>query len=819
LATYLPDGPGAAETSRDDLRKIVGAFDGGMPAFIVKNRDDVDKHHDQHIAALGTLLNTISETRAHFATSQEDWWASTEQLAVSSQKIREYYVSRREALRAARKIGRLKPVEYSELREAIAELRTDLQALDRELARLPRELDGSFAGKLQARTDLEREAALGKALTGTAVPEHEGAEFAPYVHWVEDVEDLAGDFAGVERLLGQFYLLDEEPPGGDSPRELHDRGTARGVFEDVRAALTTVTERVDGLDAILGETDPAVLVRHTEDEARPELVHAAWRRLGEGEVEGWPAARAHLDREDRIRNALRELFRDAPEARKTYVEGKLSAERPKRWLACFRRLTEHQEIGDVKAQMKAFGVDLEALDPGLRFKHELHDFRAQLERVGTAAEDDEVAPVVESFIDGVTRRPSIAGAPGVAEILKKLREATQTEGGGGGKKTGPASMELVAPALRWTETPTVTGVLFAWNYQGREHSLEFIRLEAPPGQSKDFYLATTEVSVGLFRDVLLAAGEEEARKFDPEKGARDGRLPQKTARYGPCAWEWDNVTVRNRSEKDDVEPRNTRREMVGWWQNPDPPAIGENGVQVYDPFYVDPVTEPSTEHPMQHLPLPCASRFAVLLGCRLPTVAEWEKARSWQTSRNEEGAATAPANLRDAAWERQQAHFESFYDSLGRGASGTRLSAEEGIFQAQPAAGEERPEPVKEDGILWFRELEGRPGQFSDLVGNVAEFATWELLEPVELQGSGQPSRKTLDRFCIIGGSALSLPELWPETPHKILRLRDGKPDWSGARRGFSDVGLRLAFTAWRRPLIDRIAEVLEDDLYGLLSK
>ena len=74
------------------------------------------------------------------------------------------------------------------------------------------------------------------------------------------------------------------------------------------------------------------------------------------------------------------------------------------------------------------------------------------------------------------------------------------------------------------------------------------------------------------------------------------------------------------------------------------------------------------------------------------------------------------------------------------------------------------------DGILWFRESPSATAEFQDLAGNLAEFVADEA-----------------GKVFVIGASALSPPTRPSDQPFEL-----GADQYA---TGFSDVGLRLAFS------------------------
>jgi hypothetical protein len=221
-----------------------------------------------------------------------------------------------------------------------------------------------------------------------------------------------------------------------------------------------------------------------------------------------------------------------------------------------------------------------------------------------------------------------------------------------------------------------------------------------------------------------------------------------------------------------------------------------------------PPAGPAREHPMHRLSPQAAEAVAGLMGCRLPSVEEWKAAEAAARS------APAAANLRDATWQAQQAHLKGLVDanrdnSVWLNARPRRHPwpdqdacmglglGREGMLQKGERALACRTES---DGVLWFEPAQPSSAAWRHLIGNVAEYVR---------EGSA---------YRVIGGSALGACQLMPpEAPQEPV----------DARKGFSDVGFRLAFDVERaleeRPTIagafDRLVRTQAERLFTLLQQ
>jgi hypothetical protein len=213
---------------------------------------------------------------------------------------------------------------------------------------------------------------------------------------------------------------------------------------------------------------------------------------------------------------------------------------------------------------------------------------------------------------------------------------------------------------------------------------------------------------------------------------------------------------------------------------------------------------PSIDHPMQQMSAQAALYVAGLSGCRLPTTREWLAAYAVF----EKDVARDRWNLRDATWDAQRKHVASTDKPDG-------LWPDTGIFipdRLKVATGADAVPALKSsDGTLFFRrESDPGGGTFHHLIGNVAElvcdapgqFDAWQERRTPE--GVAQFANQLKDKLFVIGGSALSPPEVAVDMPYPL-----GSTD-----RAYADVGVRLAFTAPVKTLAERLKWVLFEQPY-----
>jgi hypothetical protein len=271
------------------------------------------------------------------------------------------------------------------------------------------------------------------------------------------------------------------------------------------------------------------------------------------------------------------------------------------------------------------------------------------------------------------------------------------------------------------------------------------------------YLCATEVSVGLFKEVIDSAGLLRDKEFRLQK-----RVDQ------PRTWQRDGEEI----------------SVPKYFVDPMSYAPG-----------VEPEV-PTADHPVQRISPAVAEVVARALGCRLPTGAEWDRAVALEWAAAE--VPSGPAwNLRDKTWRVQQEYFfalrknrqqpvEVFGDTDvfdprqengvtgGKAEQAAVWQSRELLPDRSAAAGE------YDDKHLWFRPV--NPGadapakRLHHLIGNVAEY----LIEP---ESDGKEPQ-----VLVAGGSCLSSPTIDPRKPYPVERTR--------MPMGRSDVGFRLAFSA-----------------------
>lgn len=683
--------------------------------------------------------------------------------------------------------------DLGQLTAKVNRLREDLGRLESELqVALGAEVESSDWSRRIA-TDVlagQREKVLGKAIAAM------GWRDAQYVRddafeaqwktareefdrWRAGVATLVTEFSALEAALAMGAQADEKiGSGGKTLRELYQECAKRALIEEgspLCQALQPLRQRLEAVLAAEAESERSKLVAQASQavQGRFELARAAWRRLGKL-APAWPVDANEFYRERDLHAALAsayDLVKD--DARRKALRDELGGETRRRWEGYFLRQSEPRLIRDTIARMGDFyfeAADRSSLQPVTQLRLAIYELRRKVlvEKPG----DDALRSAVQEFVAAAGKLPGdTAGQPAVAAFVKELREASVAqEAGVDLGKAGPA-------AAGWKAEASADGasVKFTWNSQtGNRHSLVMARVEAPG--VKPSYLCTTEVSLGLFLDVVEASGSwQELRKQLKLYASED-------TRRGPRVWELAG----------DKRPI----EAATWTA----PILGVEESMIYPPELK--VGQPKRTHPMQYISPAAAAYFAALLGCRLPNSGEWQAALPF-----EKDSAENVTNLRDKTWARQQKHLADC-ESQGKFVTDD-LYPDRGIFWPRGAKrleGAKAESLSSDDGLLWFAPVEaGRAKKFYHLVGNVAEFVLDDpaAAEQVDVRpaAAAEQVAKNTAKLGVIGGSALSDP-----------RMETGKPQAVTAEEaagGYADVGFRLALTAPSEPLSQRLRRVI----------
>ena len=656
----------------------------------------------------------------------------------------------------------------------LADWRNALAELDSGLAR--ERLDPSVASYLTTAErifDEKRESALAdafasskpasaEALRGISNTVKQGLtrlnqEMSELAASTKQVNDLLDEANGAAEIVGAYKTL-----------------AGRGLFGDFKGkAETRITDLEDSvreLDALRTNGKDALLGAAKESN-RPAVAYNAWRALGAGadwiadagDVTNALAITDHLlvimdsRRWAEATNSAR--LKEILSVREQYLLWFLG--RDQQTIQENKALLDRFASPDDVFSKKRFG---ETMPPSVaklvdkaRYDKNLWEFRDDCSKKGWAGdkkvglmEDREIRLRVRRFAEEEIPE-SLKDHSKVKILLAKFDEMKNIKAEG----TEQAHKGPQAPAWALNKSDDVTTVVYSWKDGAHDHRLAFRRVTA---DGQDAFVSTTEVSVGLFGDVVSSAGNwGDLMKIWEAPAARSWD--------GPRSWELDNASGYKLGEN---------RE---WWLVP--PTEKQDWYQAKKEKAGADKDMPKAEHPMQYISPQVAKSLASLLGCRLPTASEWKAA--WeQEGRPDNG------NLRDGSWK-------SLFDEIAKKSEdGANLSGpNEGVFGLRGLAVSNNLVEGSNDGHIWFEPVETGGTKFHLLVGNVAEFVY---------------SDKSMRTFAVIGGSALSPPELWDG---KAKPFSEAYPYDKANRKEFSDVGFRLAFDAPQKSIIEVLNEAV----------
>ncbi len=573
-----------------------------------------------------------------------------------------------------------------------------------------------------------------------------------------EVAALLARVGSLERSLTRL----EAPPDAEaigSLRRLAEgqglAGTVAPVLERAERVLAARTaEDVGLLETIAGSDSPAA-------------AFAAYQRLGEL---GWPRDAGALQRDAGLRPRLRASAESVDEERaRVEAIGVLEAAGAERW----RRFAE---LASDEASVRAAGALREAMSGraaslSTRARTNLASV-ALLDAARAGADEDAIRGALRVFVEAMTP----GGEDGEAgRRLRGARALLMQDARGPGEN--PARFGPGAAPVRWVGQSEPGNATVRFDVPGEDAlSVTFAAVRVG---DRVVYLSTEEVSLGLFSAGMAWADGWESlasgsvwRALGEE---RDAPVPRPWV--GARVWRWGgDRLVANRTWIAErpafgstpliapslTEAERTRASAAGRAFR----AEGGGGA-------------PSLSHPMQAIPAPAAEQFAQMIGCRLPTPAEWRAAASMQST--SEPGDRATANLRDATWGVQWAHVIALPGEIS-----SHLRPDRGVY----APGEPSDVLDADDGVLYFEPVERSvQSPFAHLVGNVGEFVR---------SGDGV--------IGVIGNSALSAPGD-PGVPTTLTGAR--------ANAAFTDVGFRLAFDApgvvVRRPLRVEVLGLLGD--------
>lgn len=803
LATLPADGAARLRDSLAEVRR--GVDEMWQVAGIEKNDEDLRARTRD----LEKRIRGIREEIASLTANKDEWYSfvrAADKIS-DSPAANAAWVAYRDRLLPSPAPETLTAEQFLNLRPKVDGLKVELRRLEGLVPAAGVDLPGSsFQKTLLAEALKSRERHLQRVLkstrwTGEALesdPSVEAQAKSEHDAWVASFSSLLGYVGKMESRLDACYMVDERetPEDGETLGSLFERCRKADVYvkeDGIRAALAGPMGRVEKLLAIEEVADHAGIAAMAKEAPgkEKEALVGIWRKAGS--IEDWPRDVGELRAEGNLRQAVLDVLtgigtRQPERATALRAHLRLDGEGPRRWSNCFGRLSDRGDIEQAAQLRDKFGVSDAELEPRLRFNLALASFRRQC---ATLRDTDELKGTLESFVQSVESLGQGVGQSGkVRELIGGLEGIrSKPDAAGHLGKAGPGAAD-------WTVDASASGDAIEYRspWSGSATpTLKFLRVHPGASPPQMSYVSATEVSAGFFIETIRSLGTEgEFSNLLPNYGDVDSRS-------GPRTWERE---------------RGGRITISQEWLFP----LRPNWTP-YPAGFEPP--EPSLQHPMQYVPPEAAMYFCALLGCRLPSPSEWKAALDANPSYGPEEA----PNLRDVFWKRQYGY--------GTSAGEDSWMPDKDVFWPGGARarrdGARRDESVAtgDDGALWFGEVQGGGGKgFHHLVGNVAEFVYEPPKAPEQIGKYSAPAfhellLKNPEAIRVIGGSALSSPELWngrdkPYDTTYPVDLSASRGEF--AKTGYSDVGFRMAFTVPGYPLKDSLTRLLDQKNWYLTT-
>jgi formylglycine-generating enzyme required for sulfatase activity len=292
---------------------------------IDKNKEDIGKTVDRYKPLLYELKkkaqSTIESAEKYVERIQQlRSIAKSDKINEKWNKVKIYFIS---------EIKR-KPELYSDLRQNLDAAKDKLVALDEELqTRLPLQVGAAIGEKnwhQRLRQIYEQEQKdrtnqiVEKIPVKNELPDinedsfkqYRLDEYSRFDQWRENLTGIVKAFDRIENGLELYYSLDDTlPEVNESINSLWQTWKDKDILKDPRIR--------DGLNEMISRIDKLVEVRRSGDrqylaatalnpDSRPEVVYAAWERLGALSDPNWPNRAEDWENDKKIQGTLKTQF-------------------------------------------------------------------------------------------------------------------------------------------------------------------------------------------------------------------------------------------------------------------------------------------------------------------------------------------------------------------------------------------------------------------------------------------------------------------------------------------------------------------------------
>jgi hypothetical protein len=618
-----------------------------------------------------------------------------------------------------------------------------------------------LAGVMNAR----RDAALVAAID--AIFDHQRVVNDPFQESESRVNTAANAAAAAREAMAHGDVVAAQKSIADYRAAIQ---TFPASDDDLKQMFAPVDREFAAMVEIQSGTDRVLLATLADDESAPLATRvAAWFRLGPAGTDPWPTDFNTLAQDDARATRLIALLQQSGG---TVAADQITSIETARRDAFFSRLKDQASV--TAALPSANDEKNSAL---LAKSPSWFRYNAALYVLKTTS----AAKVTDAQKKQYTDLASQVDAPNVQLVHDVLQDA-QDALPPSLAESGPGSIK------GWQLRPGWTREHCTYVSPAGADTLEFIHVHVPGDpDGVECYLCTTEAPIALLRH--LVNGNLSA--FNTAQTLNASHIPPKP---GMRSWKFDDATGSASLDESD-----------------------------YSKCFI---VSPNEQLPLNFVTPQMAFYLARRLGCRLPTSHEWLAALAQarlSTDLNMKGFATLGLRLRDRQFARllSNPNRERSYwpdDNIFIADTVSQIiprQAAAAIWQSTDldrlANRDSESPPVTQWPLstlaassgFGFRAVgdnDNFTGVFHDLIGNVAEYT---MDSPVMLaekvlvapsQTSGETVRRVSDWFSsehlktvnVIGGSALSPPNMDPEKPYPLP---------ASGPSVFADVGFRLAFT------------------------